>query len=98
MGLPQGPDASELRFTLSSEWKTSEFLKAKMDQARGPEAYAKTICRPQKLSETSSTLVSAMTHAVSVQAHEYSLFWCPDSRSTEPHLVEESAVWKHQQV
>ena len=41
-------DATELQITLSSEWKTSEFLKAKMDQAKGPEAYAKTICRHEE--------------------------------------------------
>lgn len=47
-------DATELQLTLSSEWKTSEFLKAKMDQARGPEAYANTICRHEEVSGKSS--------------------------------------------
>ena len=38
--------------TLSREWKTREFRNARIDQARGPEAYANTICAVHNLSLT----------------------------------------------
>ena len=36
-----------LKPTLSREWNTREFRNARIDQAKGPEAYANTICAVQ---------------------------------------------------